>query len=247
MGKLVKYEFRKSLFSKLIFIGITVLMEIVFLVGFYGKFNESMGLGALGLFFTALAGISYIGIESIIILYRDLTTKQSYMLFMTPNNSYKILGAKALQNAATVLLAGAFFGGLAAFDFSLLSKDLVPLKDILDMLKMMLKDVDPRLQFTWQTLAALLVMFLCSWVLQITTGYLAVVLSCTLLSGKKGAAVISFVFYIAISSLISWVTRKIPGPTGAVPLLLVRSCISLVWSTIMYFITAYLMDKKLSV
>ena len=247
MGKLVKYEFRKSLFSKLIFIGITVLMEIVFLVGFYGKYDEPLGIGALGLFFTALAGISYIGIESIIILYRDLTTKQSYMLFITPNNSYKILGAKALQNAATVLLSGLFFGGLAALDFSLLSKNLVPYKDLLDMFTLMLKDVDSRLQLNAQTLAAVLVMFLCAWVLQITTGYLAVVLSCTLLSGKKGAAVISFILYIAVSSLISWVTNKIPGPSDPVSYLLVHSCIYLVWSALLYFITAYLMDKKLSV
>lgn len=247
MGKLIKYEFRKSLFSKLIFIGITLLMEIVFLVGFYRKYDEALGIGALGLFFTALAGISYIGIESILILYRDLTTKQSYMLFMTPNSSYKILGAKALQNAATVLLSGVFFGGLAALDFRLLSKNLVPYKDILDMVTTMLKDVDPRLKLTPQTLAAVLLMILCSWVLQITAGYLAVVLSCTLLSGKKGAAIIGFIFYILISTLINWVTGKIPGPSDPVPYLLVRSCIYLVWSALMYFITAYLMDKKLSV
>ena len=247
MGKLIKYEFRKSLFSKLIFIGITLLMEIVFLVGFYGDYPDPLAIGALGLFFTALAGISYIGIESIIILYRDLTTKQSYMLFMTPNNSYKILGAKALQNAATVLLSGVFFGGLAAFDFSLLSKNLLPYKDILDMITTMLKDVDPRLQLNAKTLAAVLIMFLCAWVLQITAGYLAVVLSCTLLSGKKGAAIISFIIYIAVSSLINWVSNKIPAPSDPVPYLLVRSCIYLAWSAIMYFITAYLMDKKLSV
>ena len=42
MIKLMKYEFRKSLMSKLIFVGITVVMEIVFLVGLFGKFEKTM-------------------------------------------------------------------------------------------------------------------------------------------------------------------------------------------------------------
>ena len=97
MSKLIKYEFRKSLFSKLVFAGITAVMEIIYLIGILGNYNKPTVIGMIGLFFTALAGITFIGIESILILYRDLTTKQSYMLFMTPNNSYKILGAKALE------------------------------------------------------------------------------------------------------------------------------------------------------
>ena len=103
MSKLIKYEFRKSLFSKLVFAGITAVMEIIYLIGILGDYNKPTVIGMIGLFFTALAGITFIGIESILILYRDLTTKQSYMLFMTPNNSYKILGAKALENAVSEL------------------------------------------------------------------------------------------------------------------------------------------------
>ena len=247
MSKLFKYEFRKSLFSKLIFVGITGVMEIVYLIGLFRDLEDMMVIGMLGLFFTALAGISFIGIESILILYRDLTTKQSYMLFMTPNNSYKILGSKALENAFSVLLSGVFFGGMAALDFFLLGRKNIQIKDILDILTSMLKEVDPRLQISATALAALLLMILCSWVLQITTGYLAVVLACTFLSGKKGAAVISFVFYIAISMLTGWISKKIPGPKEAIPLLIFEACIFLAWSIVMYFITAWIMDKKLSV
>ena len=121
MSRLIKYEFRKSMFSKLIIIGITLVLQVVFLVGLFGDYEESMVLGMIGLFFTALAGIAFIGIESILTLYRDLTTKQSYMLFMTPNSSFRILGAKALENTVAILGAGAFFGGLGALDIWLVA------------------------------------------------------------------------------------------------------------------------------
>lgn len=37
MLRLLKYELRKTLFSKLILIGITAMAEAIFLIGFWGK------------------------------------------------------------------------------------------------------------------------------------------------------------------------------------------------------------------
>ena len=247
MIKLMKYEFRKSLMSKLIFVGITVVMEIVFLVGLFGKFEKTMVIGMLGLFFTALAGIAFMGIESILTLNRDLTTKQSYMLFMTPNSSYKILGAKALENGIAVLLSGAFFGGLAALDFWLIGREIDEVVNIVDMLRSMLETIDPRLVISARVLITVLFTILCSFLLRIVTGYLAVVLANTLLSGKRGATIIAFVFFIVISLAIGWVTNHLPSMNDTVNTMLLQSAFALACSVIMYFVTAWIMDKKLSV
>ena len=88
---------------------------------------------------------------------------------------------------------------------------------------------------------------LCSWILKIVTGYLAVVISCTLLSGKKAAGVISFALYIAISLLTAWGIEMLPDAKDVIGNLLIISAASLVCSVVMYFITAWIMDKKLSV
>ncbi len=247
MGKLIKYEFRKNLGSKLIFLGITIVMEILFLIGLYGEHEHPMVLGMIGLFFSALAGITYIGIESIVTLYRDLTTKQSYMLFMTPNSSYRILGAKAIENAGSVLLAGIFFGALATLDFTLLFKKAGEAANIFDIIKDMLRQIDPRLDLSLRPMLTLLFMILCAWILRISTGYLAVVLTCTLLSGRKGAAFISFIFFIAISLLISWGLNRLPQKMDIILRFNLTAAISLACSIIMYFITAWIMDRKLSV
>ena len=247
MSRLIKYEFRKSMFSKLIIIGITLVLQVVFLVGLFGDYEESMVLGMIGLFFTALAGIAFIGIESILTLYRDLTTKQSYMLFMTPNSSFRILGAKALENTVAILGAGAFFGGLGALDIWLVLRENGTIGELYEMLQTVLASVDARLDMSPKTLAIVVLMALCSCVLRIATGYLAVVLSCTLLSGKKLAGLISFAFYILLSLGIGWVSSLIPEPKDLHMMLLMEAGIFMAWSALMYFVTAWLMDKKLSV
>ena len=247
MTKLMKYEFRKSLFSKLIFVGITGVMELIYLFGIFTKRDNPTLLGMIGLFFTALAGIAFMGIESILTLNRDLTTKQSYMLFMTPNTSYKILGAKALENGVAILLSGAFFGGLAVLDFWLLGIRFGAAADLIEMFTSMLEAIDPRLVISTRVLLTLLFTVLFSWVLQIVTGYLAVVLANTLLAGKRGASVIAFIIYVAISLATSWIFNQMPQLKDTVATMQIQTAVALVFSVIMYFVTAWIMDKKLSV
>ena len=112
MGKLLKYELRKTWMLKLIVLGMTAAAEILFLVGLWTQQERALGLGVLLLSLLAMGSIMVIGLYSLVVLHRDMNTKQSYMLFMTPNSSYKILGAKVLENGLSMLLAGAaFFAG----------------------------------------------------------------------------------------------------------------------------------------
>ena len=246
MGKLFKYEFRKSLFPKLIFLCVTTVLEVVYLIGIAGEFERPTAIGMIGLTFAAVAGIAYMGIESIITLYRDLTTKQSYMLFMTPNSSYKILGAKALENGLAVLIAGAFFGGLAYIDVSLLSHEKPAFAMLMDMVNQMMNSIDPTLKFTVKTFVVILFMTLVSVILRIVLGYFAVVLSCTVLQGKKAAGLIAIGIYIAISLVLGYLSGLLPK-MEPVTSMIVNSCISLAACIVFYFLAAWIMDRKLSV
>ncbi len=106
MLKLMKYEFRKTMFSKTILLVITAILEVLFLAGIFLDWDEGIGWGVIGLVLCACIGIAYIGLESLIVFQRDLNTKQSYMLFLTPNNCFQILGAKVIENGLSLLLAG---------------------------------------------------------------------------------------------------------------------------------------------
>ena len=109
MKHLMKYEFRKTLIAKLIILGTTAVLEILFLLGLYTKHDSLAGYSTIMLTMLAFGGVLFIGLQSVMTLHRDMNTKQSYMLFMTPNSSYKILGAKVLENGLSILMACAFF------------------------------------------------------------------------------------------------------------------------------------------
>ena len=98
MLNLMKYELRKTTFSKLALLAFTAVAEVAFLLGVFLKKDNLLAMGIICLFLCAIIGVIYIGLESVNVLYRDLNTRQSYMLFLTPKSSYQILGAKILEN-----------------------------------------------------------------------------------------------------------------------------------------------------
>ena len=72
MLRLLKYELRKTLFPKLILLGITALAEALFLYGFWSKRDNPLAVGAALLFFIAISGIALMGLLSLISLHRDM-------------------------------------------------------------------------------------------------------------------------------------------------------------------------------
>ena len=120
MMKLMKYEIRKTMMVKWIILGIAALLEVAFLIGLWADKNEMLAVSVVLLVLLAFGSILVIGLGSILTLHRDMNTRQSYMLFMTPNSSYRILGAKVLENGISIMLTGIFFFALGALDVTLL-------------------------------------------------------------------------------------------------------------------------------
>ena len=132
MGKLLKYELKKTWALKLIILGITAVAELTYLMILFmdGENSRGFGVTCMLLFFIALGGTILIGVQSVLTLHRDMNTKQGYMLYMTPRNSFQILGAKLLENGLSLALAGGFFFLLGLLDVSLLFSRLGSLEDL---------------------------------------------------------------------------------------------------------------------
>ena len=109
MSKLLKYEFKKSKNVTLAILLVTVIGEALFVTGTIA-----------GAALAATFGIFIMAVLSIDILHRELNTNQSYMLFLTPKNSYQILGSKILANAISLSLLTVLFAVLAALDLLLI-------------------------------------------------------------------------------------------------------------------------------
>lgn len=251
MLKLMKYEFRKTQATKLMLLAITAIAEIAYLIGLYTEHETTMAIGMIALVFLAFLGIFLVGVESIATLHRDMNTRQSYMLFMTPNSSYKILGAKVLECGLSILLAGAFFFALGVLDISLLFGKVASLQQMWNAIQDFLSNITINghaLEINIRVMASLAFLLLSSWILTINMAYLAVVISAALLNGKRFNGFISFVLFLLLdfgaARLIHLVTQQIHGDIAT---MLVYGCCALVLSAIMYFITAQIMERKLSV
>jgi hypothetical protein len=251
MFKLMKYEFRKTQATKLILLAIIAIAEIAFLIGLYGNYDMTAGLSIVALVFLSFLGVFVVGLESITILHRDMNTRQSYMLFMTPNSSYKILGAKVLECGLSILLAGAFYFALGVLDITLLFSKLGELNNLLDYLNDFLSHftVNGRaIALDTKTMATLAFQLLSSWILSVSTAYLAVVVSAALLNGKRFNGLLSFALFLLLTWFTDWTARKITsGITDSIPMMAAFSLINLAFAAVMYVITAQIMDRKLSV
>ena len=137
MLKLLKYEIRKGLMLKLVLFGIFALLEGGFLYGCLGGRSDTTVLCATLLFIEGLFGVMALGVQSMMTLHRDMNTKQAYMLFMTPRNSYAILGAKLLESVFSILVASALCVGTAFLDAQLITQHFTHLDDLMEMIRQM--------------------------------------------------------------------------------------------------------------
>ena len=110
MLRLVKYEVRRQLFSKILILGSLLVLMAGFFI-FYLQGNEAgvgVMVGFLGV--ETMVVILYAPLECLMTFDKDLNTKQGYLLFLTPEKSTVILGAKLLVSfVQTVVLCGIFF------------------------------------------------------------------------------------------------------------------------------------------
>ncbi|GAB6109356.1 hypothetical protein [Fusibacter bizertensis] len=134
MLKLVKFEFLRKRMTFLIALAVTVLGQVYALYQYF-KIEESVREiiygQVFGIFISIVAlGFGLIFLIDVIFLFRnDLFKQEGYMLFMTPHNGYKLLGAKLLFallegiGMAVVFLIIALFNAkimnMGSFDFSL--------------------------------------------------------------------------------------------------------------------------------
>ena len=247
MFRLLKYEFRKTLTAKLIILGVTAVLEIVFLIGLLISRDGFIGTGAVLLALTAIGGTMMIGIHSIVTLHRDMNTRQSYMLFMTPNPNTAILGAKMLENGLSLLLASLFFYALGFVDVTLLFAHYGELDKLVEFVMDFLGSFGTAISLNASSIALFLFAVLTEWILIVATAYFADVVSTALLTGKRLNGLVSFLLFILLSVGTSLLLNLIPDTLAFETRMLLWSVASLALSFVMYLATARLMDRSLSV
>lgn len=97
MGTLLKYEFRRSRVIFLGIIGVTLLVELLYLVGWCFKLETPLLLGIIGGVLCLAFGAMAILLYGVIMFNDDISKKPGYLLFSTPRSAAQIVGAKLLM------------------------------------------------------------------------------------------------------------------------------------------------------
>ncbi len=247
MSKLLKYEFKKSKNVTLAILLITVIGEALFLAGSLAKSGSLLASGALILSLAATFGIFIMAVLSIDILHRELNTNQSYMLFLTPRNSYQILGSKILSSAISLSLLTVLFAVLAALDLLLIGIREVGMPALADGIRRTLGSTDLYMPTgVGKTIATAAAIAYGSWLFLIVTAYFADILQATVLRGRKGAGWISFLLFLVLAGAASFLTNKLAllAPAAGTA---VRSGVSAAFIILFFCLGGWIMDRRLSV
>ena len=247
MKNLIKYEFRKTWTTKLIILALAAVAELAFLLTLYMDRENGNAASILALVFLAFGGVFFIGIQSVLTMHQDMNTKQGYMLYMTPNSCYKILGGKVIENGLSIFLAGAFFFALGALDITLLFGHHDALQELRETFLQFMRQFQMEVPLDTSMFIALVLNFLCTWLSMVMTAYLADVVSTCLLNGKKYNGWVSLLLFILLSLAVSWLQNTVTGQMEWHARLYTEAGIAVACSAIMYYATALLMDRHLSV
>ena len=201
MGKLMKYEWKKQRTSRIFVMTALAVCVIAFLAGMLFEKDALMGVSVTLLLVGSFFVVFYMGIESILILNRDLKTKQSYMIWMTPKSVWEILGAKFVVAIAQMFFVFALYAIAGLLCFVGTIQYVGELGNVFAIIREYAIQYVGDGQLIGQVVWSFFCVFV-GWTEIVMVGYLAVIVSRTILRDSKYAGAISIVAFFVITFVI---------------------------------------------
>lgn len=208
MLKLIKYEFRKNIVTLITMCFVLVGLETYFVGSFWTSKLEHMGLASSFLVIASIVCFFIVFVLGINNYEKELNSKSSYLIFMTPNSSLKIIVSKLCYVIILGLFSVIVIGGLAAFDLYLLGIKVNEQYGLIDLLKMFAESLHIDLGMFWGTLIIGIVYSVLSVLSIVTIAYMAITLSTTLLQNNRFRKTISTVLFILLMILVNYIDNK---------------------------------------
>ena len=175
------------------------------------------GICMVLMFCGAFLVLLYTGIESILVLNRDLRTKQSYMLWMVPKSVWEILGAKFISAFLQMLFAFGIFLAAGCICLGISIVEIGGIRVAADAVREFL-EIGMKIDISWVDLVMFAVYLFIGWMEVIFVGFLAVILARTVLVNSRFAGIVSVVLFFVINFIVErgyWLMYQIPGIHGA--------------------------------
>lgn len=209
MFKLTKYELRKTRTTLLIAAACFAILELAYIIGLALHKDDLAGGSAA--FLVLFATFSYLFFLALAIMNysKELNSKSSYLIFMTPNTPLAIISAKMLM----ILLVG--LGSLAIYalfgwlDIRLLIAFLPDAEMTGDLLTGFANGLGIDLPELGFTLLAMLIAMIVTFFMLVALAYLAITLSATFLQNSRLKGLISCILFLALFLAATWIDNHL--------------------------------------
>jgi len=253
MLKLMKYEFRKQAFSKLVILLLLGIIELLFFIGIFTDKGDMIGTAAVILILFTFGALFFLAFESIITYNNDLKQKSSYMLFLTPHTSYSIVGAKVLAAGIQILLAGIAFFVVYLIDITVIFGRYNEIEKLMELINQLLKELF-SLEINMKDVISVVAVLITSWISTITVAFFSITLSTTFLANFKLKGLVSFLIFIVINYAFNSIVIAALGHNYDIKNLsqlttyyILQSIFMLGFTVVTYIGTAWMLEKKVSV
>ncbi len=197
MLKLMKYEIRRRLQIILIVLAVMAFIEGLILFGLY-RGGPWLLTSFILTILMAIGVYLFILFDSIRTYYIDLNRNEGYMLFLTPNSGYRIIGSKALVSFLELVFFVLILVSFLLINFftakNLLINSSMEAKEMYDAITQAFQIFTPSVGHIF----LLSLTTVLQWFSIIMMATLAITLTKTILSNTRLSWLISLGFFIAI-------------------------------------------------
>lgn len=255
MFNLIKYEFRKNITAILVLFGIVTGLEIVFLINAFSKNEIPTFLFAFLLMFTAIISFFYIFMIGVMTYSKELSSKSSYLIFMTPNSTTSIVLSKLFFTCIIGVVFVAYMAILFVINRNVLDSVFAfrEAREMFNLFNEILRIYGMNASQALFTMFAAIIQLAIYALTTIVFAYLSITATATVLQSKKFKWIITVVVFILIMYIYQLVGRMLPlmyeRPTNAMEAVLTNlplTIYSLVLMIASLVGTIQLLDKKVS-
>lgn len=248
MGNLIKYEWRKQRMTRILILACLLAFVVLFVAGAVLRNDTLVAISILIMTFAGMFGILYVGIENIVILNRDL----NYMLWMVPHSTYEILASKIIAGIlqmAFVFMAF-FIAGAATLTITAASDG--SLGEFLRAVREFFER-GVNIQVDWGLVFGMCLLCLIAWMNVMVVGFLAVILTRTVLLNTKFGGVIAVILFFVINFVIDRIYIILGQLFDLAPISgwggigLFDYVFYIVMTVLVYLLVGWIADRKLSI
>ncbi len=202
MFKLMKYEVRKNIWGLVFLLLAFVGCEGYFVVSSLMKKETHTAMAIVFLTLVSLVAYFFVLIYAIVSYSKELTSKTSYLTFMTPISSAKIIGSKIVATIFIGVFLMLLIGALAFLDMMLMENCFPETKIATSFLEALISSMGYNPVEFWLSILGAIIQFGISFLSIIAMAYFAVTLSATVFQNKKFKGFISFAIFIIVDIIM---------------------------------------------